>query len=69
MSTEKIIWQGSRDKCNICKDDISNTHFVDGKVTVEGLPALMCLSYHEHYGFGFGTGRGQLYNEEGVKIK
>lgn len=61
------VWLGKRDKCDLCKRDISKEDFVDGR-TVYGAWALMCKHCHRLYGMGLGTGNGQQYNAEGKKV-
>jgi hypothetical protein len=60
-------WLSKRDKCDLCKWDISKECFIDGRTTY-GPWALMCESCHGLYGVGLGTGRGQKYDKTGKKI-
>ena len=60
-------WLGKRDKCDLCKRDITKEQFIDGR-TVYGMWALMCVFCHAMYGKGLGTGFGQKYDVSGNKI-
>lgn len=60
-------WLGKRDKCDLCKRDISKEAFVDGRTTF-GPWALMCTYCHTLYGVGLGTGFGQVYEADGKKV-
>ena len=58
----EVLWCGTIDKCDVCKDDIEDT-FIDG-ATTEGPWAIMCPVCHYVYGIGLGIGRGQRYEKK-----
>ena len=56
------------EKCEICSVPLKGT-FIDGRVKITGLWAVMCAPCHVIHGIGLGTGKGQLYNILGEKLK
>lgn len=48
------------DKCQLCFRKITDK-FIDGKVAVSRVWAIMCFGCHEIHGVGFGVGKGQKY--------
>lgn len=49
------------ERCDICKMELGNCDFVDGKTRL-GPWANMCLDCYKLLGIGLGTGKGQLYD-------
>ena len=65
---KKVTWIGPKEDCNFCGEKLSNKIFIDGKTTY-GPWGIMCEKCFKVYGIGLGTGKGQKYDENGIKIE
>lgn len=62
-------WTGAiPQKCDFCEKQLNKEDFIDGKTARFGSWGIMCTDCHSTQGIGLGVGKGQRYNEEGIKI-